>query len=143
MVNVKTKCDFDASANSVWNLIAGFNTLPDYHEAIAKSELKKGGAERHLSMTVEAGGGTVVERLVRYDDETREFSYRIIDLIDCPLPFENYQAFVKVIETGPDTCCVHWGGQFESVGLSDHEAALVAEGIYEGCYEGIRNTLKI
>ena len=84
MVDVKTQCDMNISADKVWNLIAGFNTLPDYHGSIAKSELKKGGAERHLTMSDDAGGGIVVERLVRYDDDAREFSYKIIELIDCP-----------------------------------------------------------
>jgi len=143
LIEVKTQCDFNASADKVWNLIAGFNTLPDYHGSITKSELMKGGAERHLTMSDEAGGGIVVERLVRYDDDTREFSYRIIDLIDCPLPLENYQAFVKVTETSPDTCCVHWSSQFDPVGMSDEEAATVAESIYEGCYDGIRSTLNL
>ena len=36
---------------------------------LRKVELKKGGAERHLTMSDDAGGGIVVERLVRYDDD--------------------------------------------------------------------------
>ena len=143
MVDVKTQCDMNISADKVWNLIAGFNTLPDYHGSIAKSELKKGGAERHLTMSDDAGGGIVVERLVRYDDDAREFSYKIIELIDCPLPLENYQAFVKVAETGPNACCVHWGSRFDPIGVSDEEAVTIAEGIYEGCHAGIRKTLNV
>jgi hypothetical protein len=143
MVEVKTQCDFNTSANEVWNLIAGFNTLPDYHGSIKKSEPKKGGAERHLTMADEAGGGIVVERLVRYDDEARAFSYKILELIDCPLPLENYRAYVNVVEIGPETCRVHWNGEFDPVGVTETEAVAVAEGIYAGCYDGIRKTLNL
>ena len=75
MPEVATFEEFGTPAGRVWGLIAGFNTLPDYHASIAQSVLSKGGVERELTMTDEAGGGIVVERLVFFDDENREFSY--------------------------------------------------------------------
>lgn len=141
MPEVATFEEFDTPADRVWGLIAGFNTLPDYHASIAQSVLSKGGVERELTMTDEAGGGIVVERLVFFDDESREFSYRILELIDCPLPFADYQARVSVEETSPQTCRVHWGSTFDAVDATDDEAAETARAIYQGCYDGIRRTL--
>ncbi|HIG12957.1 MAG TPA: hypothetical protein EYG57_03840 [Planctomycetes bacterium] len=58
---VETSHDFELPAAAVWDLIAGFNTLPDYHLSVPKSRLSKGGAVRHLMISEEAGGGIVVE----------------------------------------------------------------------------------
>ena len=92
-------------------------------------------------MTADAGGGSVIERLVFFDDEAREFSYRILELVDCQLPFANYQAHVRVEETSPTTCTVHWGSTFDTVATTDEEATEIARAIYQGCYDGIRRTL--
>ena len=141
MPDVVTSEEFETPADRVWDLIAGFNTLPDYHAAVEASVLAKGGAERRLTMTDEAGGGTVVERLMSFDDEERSFSYRILELIDCPLPFADYRASVRLEETSPGNCGVHWGSTFRTVGATDEEASAIARSIYQGCYDGIRHTL--
>ncbi|MCY7303210.1 MAG: SRPBCC family protein [Thermoleophilia bacterium] len=143
MPEVVTSEEFETPADRVWDFIAGFDTLPDYHAAVEASVLSKGGAERRLTMTDEAGGGTVVERLMSFDDERRTFGYRILELIDCPLPFADYQAHVQVEETSPATCKVHWGSTFKTVGATDDEAVAIAQAIYQGCYDGIRRTLEL
>ena len=143
MPDVVTSEEFETPADRVWDLIAGFNTLPDYHAAVEASVLSKGGAERRLTMTDEAGGGTVVERLMSFDDEKRTFSYRILELIDCPLPFADYRAHVQVEETSAGNCRVHWGSTFRTVGATDEEASAIARSIYQGCYDGIRRTLEL
>ena len=79
-VKVETSHEFELPAAAIWDLIAGFNTLPDYHASVPASRLGKGGAVRYLTISEEAGGGTVVERLVNYDDDAMTFSYRIIEL---------------------------------------------------------------
>ncbi|MCP4313621.1 MAG: SRPBCC family protein [Bacteroidetes bacterium] len=105
---VETSHDFKLPAAAVWNLIAGFHTLPDYHTSVPESRLSHGGAVRYLTISEEAGGGTVVERLVNYDDEAMTFSYKIIELIDSPMPFRNYQAWVRLEPTGEKSCRLFW-----------------------------------
>ena len=73
-VTVETSHDFELPAAAVWDLIAGFDTLPDYHASVPASRLSHGGAVRHLTISEEAGGGVVVERLVNYNDEAMTFS---------------------------------------------------------------------
>lgn len=140
-VNVETSHEFKLPAAAVWNLIAGFNTLPDYHAAVPESRLSDGGAVRHLTISEEAGGGVVVERLVSFDDEAMTFSYKIIELIDSPMPFRNYQAWVKLVATGENTCKLHWNSSFNVEGASKEEAEELARVIYQGCYDGITRVL--
>jgi hypothetical protein len=139
--SVKTSHEFKLPAAAVWDLIAGFDTLPDYHLSVPKSRLSKGGAVRHLTISEEAGGGTVVERLVNYDDEAMTFSYRIIKLIDSPMPFRNYQAWVKLESTGKNSCKLQWNSSFNVEGTSKEEAEELARVIYQGCYDGITRVL--
>lgn len=139
---VQTLYEFNVSAEQVWRIIAGFNTLPDYHASIIASELKEGGAVRHITLADAAGGGVVVERLVYFDEDARIFSYRIIDLIDSNLAFRNYQARVHLVETGADSCVLEWGSSFDVEGASIAETEELARVIYQGCYDGIQRVLE-
>jgi len=137
MVQVKTSKKFEVSADVVWDLIAGFDSLQNYHPAVESSVLEKAGAVRRL--TLKEDGGCVVERLVSFDDVARTFAYKIIDLVDCGLPFKNYLSKVRVEELGANTCEVHWSSEFDAVDTDDETAAEAARGIYAGCYEGIES----
>ncbi len=139
--HVVTSHEFKLPASAVWNLIAGFNTLPDYHASIPASRLSHGGAVRYITISDDAGGGTVVERLVNYDDEAMTFSYKIIELINCPIPFRNYQAWVKLESTGENSCKLYWKSSFNVEGATKAEAEELARVIYQGCYDGITRVL--
>ena len=60
MAKVSMSADVNVSADRLWSLIGGFNSLPDWHPAVEKSELENEGETRTLSL---AGGGTIVEKL--------------------------------------------------------------------------------
>lgn len=140
-LRVNTSEVLPMSAEAVWKLIAGFDTLPDYHASITTSELSEGGTVRKIGLTEPAGGGHVVERLVYFNDETREFSYKIIDLINCRFPLRNYQAFVRVEKIDAKSCRLHWGSVFTVEGATEQEGNELAKIIYQGCYDGIRRVL--
>lgn len=141
-LRVETSVELPFSAQSVWKIIAGFDTLPDYHASITTSELSEGGVVRKIGLTEPAGGGYVVERLVYFNDETREFSYKITDLINCRFPLRNYQAYVRLESIGENKCRLHWGSVFTVEGASEKEGDDLAKTIYQGCYDGIRKVLK-
>lgn len=113
----------NVSADEAWRLIGGFNTLPDWHPAVEKSELTEEGQTRTLSL---AGGGTIVEKLEKMDDGSRTYTYSIVD---SPLPVANYSATIKVSGEGDD-CTIEWSGEFDPVGAED-EAVDVIRGIYQ------------
>lgn len=142
-LRVATSAEFPVSAAKVWKLIAGFDTLPDYHASITTSELSEGGVVRKIGLTEPAGGGFVIERLVYFNDETREFSYKITDLINCRFPLRNYQAYVRLEVLGENSCRLHWGSDFTVEGATEKEGDDLAKIIYEGCFTGIRKVLGI
>jgi hypothetical protein len=140
-LRVETSAELPFPAERVWKLIAGFDTLPNYHASITTSELSEGGVVRKIGLTEAAGGGYVVERLVYFNDETREFSYKITDLINCRFPLRNYQAFVRLEKIDDQNCRLHWGSVFTVEGATEKEGDDLAKIIYQGCYDGIRKTL--
>ena len=94
-----------------------------------------------IGLTEAAGGGHVVERLVYFNDESREFSYKITDLIKCRFPLRNYQAFVRLEAIDENRCRLHWGSVFTVEGATEKEGDDLAKVIYQGCYDGIRRVL--
>jgi len=139
--SVRTSQDLNYPASAVWKLIAGFNTLPDYHAAVPESRLSTDGSTRYLTISEDAGGGVVVERLKEFNDDEMTFSYAIIGLIESPMPFRNYQAWVRLESTGENTCKLYWRSTFNVEGSTKEEAEELARVIYQGCYDGINRVL--
>lgn len=135
MAKVKMTTEIKVPANEVWKLIGGFNALPDWHPAIEKSETEGEGegAVRRLSL---AGGGTVVERLERIDENERLYSYSIVD---SPLPISNYVATIRVREQGDGAATVvEWSSEFQPEGVPENEAMKSIQAIYDAGFENLR-----
>lgn len=139
--HVETSRVLPFSADKVWKLIAGFNSLPDYHAAVPESRLEESGAVRYLTISDEAGGGIVVERLMNYDHEKMSFSYKIIGLIESPLPLHDYQAWVDLDPIDENSCKLSWSSKFHAMGSSREDAEEIIRLIYKGCYDGIERVL--
>ncbi|MCH8079206.1 MAG: SRPBCC family protein [Proteobacteria bacterium] len=132
MAKINMKTNINVAADEVWKLIGGFNTLPDWHPAIEKSELEEEGSMRRLSLT---GGGTIVEKLERLDDSERVYTYSIID---SPLPVSNYTATIRVKEDGEGKTTVEWSSEFEAKGAAENEAMDVIAGIYQVGFDNLK-----
>lgn len=113
-----------ASAEQVWRLIGGFDSLPDWLPYIPKSVLTEGGRVRRLS---NPNGDDIIERLMAFDEPSRSYTYRILT---APFPVKDYQATLSVHDDGP-SARVEWRGSFTPVGVSDQEAVRLFQGIYE------------
>ncbi|MCG8378421.1 MAG: SRPBCC family protein, partial [Proteobacteria bacterium] len=113
MAKVNMQTDLDVGADEIWELIGGFNALPDWHPAVEKSELQEEGSQRTLSL---AGGGSSVEKLEKLDDNERVYSYEIID---SPLPVANYKSTLKVIEQDDGKAAVEWSSEFDADGAPE------------------------
>jgi Polyketide cyclase / dehydrase and lipid transport. len=135
MAKVSMSTELDVSSNAVWNLVGGFNTLPDWHPAVEKSELEKEGSMRRLSLV---GGGTVIEKLEKMDDKNRLYSYSIID---SPLPVVNYMATLKVTDLGKGKTKVEWSSEFKPSGASEADAVKVIQGIYQAGFNNLKKLL--
>jgi hypothetical protein len=123
--------DIPASAEQVWQLIGGFNSLPDWLPFIPRSELSDGGRVRSLQT---ADGAVVIERLQTFDNMGRTYSYSIEQ---APFPATEYLATIKVEAQG-DGARVTWSGRFEPVGVSNEEVEALFTGIYSGGLQALR-----
>lgn len=124
MANACASIAVPASADEVWQLIGGFDSLPDWLPYIPKSVLTEGGRVRRLA---NPSGDDIVERLVAFDEPGRSYSYRILE---APFPVEDYQATLSV-QGDVHAARVEWRGSFTPVGVSEQEAVRLFQGIYE------------
>ncbi len=131
MTKVSMNTKLNVSADEAWRMIGGFNALPDWHPSVDKSELTEEGQTRTLSLA--AGGGTIVEKLEKMDDGSRTYSYSIVD---SPLPVANYRSTLKVTGEGDD-CTIEWTSEFDPVG-AENEAADVIRGIYQAGFDNLK-----
>jgi hypothetical protein len=127
MAHTTTTIKISASPDQVWQLIGGFNSLPDWLPYIPSSELSQGGRVRHLA---NPDGDAIVERLEVFNDKERYYTYSIME---APFPITDYQSTIHVLEIADDskTSLVEWSGSFTPVGVSDEEAINLFHGIYE------------
>jgi len=131
MATASAFIDIPASADQVWQLIGGFNSLPEWLPFIPKSELSEGGRVRSLQT---ADGAVVIERLQAFDNAAKSYSYSILQ---APFPATEYLATIKVEAQGQGAR-VTWSGQFEPVGVSEEEVVALFTGIYQGGLEALR-----
>ncbi|WP_175856903.1 SRPBCC family protein [Burkholderia anthina] len=114
-----------ASADTVWQLIGGFGSLPDWLSYIPASELSDGGRVRSLA---NPDGDAIVERLVAFDDAARSYTYAILK---APFPVVDYRSTLRVRENGANAATIEWSGSFTPNGTTDDEAISLFRGIYE------------
>ena len=133
MPTASSVIEVPVSADQVWQLVGGFNALPDWLPLIVKSEPSEGGRVRHLQT---ADGGVVVERLQTFDNVARTYSYTIVE---SPFPVSAYLATLRVEALTESSAKVTWSGVFTPVPDTTDEAveALFA-GVYRGGLEALR-----
>lgn len=131
MTEVKMSSRVNLSPDKLWDVIGGFNALPDWHPAIEKSELEQGGTTRRLHLV---GGGEIVEKLVKSDSDEHLYTYSIVS---SPLPVANYTSTVRVTPDG-DGAKVEWSGNFEPSGAPEPDAVKAIQGIYQAGFDNLR-----
>ncbi|WP_137233140.1 SRPBCC family protein [Streptomyces sp. BPSDS2] len=125
MTSTTASTELPVPADRVWQLIGGFDALPDWLPYIPTSELSEGGRVRTL---VNEEGGVIVERLEAFDNAARSYSYSILR---APFPVTDYLSTIAVREgSAPDRAHVEWSGTFTPDGIGDDEAAALFHGIY-------------
>lgn len=134
MAKVRMETRLNISADKLWQTIGGFNTLPDWHPAVAKSEAtgESKGSTRTLSL---AGGGTIVERLEESSATERLCRYSILS---GPLPIADYVAEIRVKDNGDGTSTLDWSSEFKPKGVPDGEAVKIVQGIYQTGFDSLK-----
>ncbi|CAL9338591.1 SRPBCC family protein [Streptomyces sp. Tu 3180] len=136
MATTTATVDIPAPAARVWQLIGGFDSLPDWLPYIPASTLSEGGRVRSLT---NGEGGVIVERLEAFDDRARTYSYSIIR---APFPVTGYRSTLTVHEASGGQSRVEWSGTFTPAGVSEEEAVALFHGIYTEGLAALRKTLE-
>lgn len=127
MAKASASIEIPASPDAVWQLIGGFDALPDWLPAVPKSELSEGGRVRTLTTP---SGEAIVEQLMSYDHNDRSYSYTILK---APFPVTGYLSTLRVREAGAGGSRVEWFGEFTpNPGVSDAKAISIFQTLYEG-----------
>lgn len=142
---VTEKVTIDATPAAVWARIKNFDSLKDWHPAVATSPADKGNEEGSVRNVTLKGGGALVETLESFDDAKMKYSYRLKD--GSALPVSNYTSTITVSGEG-NQAIVEWRGAFyRSFPNNDpppdqnDEAALKAiTGVYQS---GLANLKKL
>ena len=134
MATASASLTVPASADRVWNLIGGFDSLPDWLPYIPTSTLSEGGRVRHLA---NPDGDVIVERLEAFDQAGRSYTYSILQ---APFPVTGYRSTLRVVELDHGAR-IDWSGAFTPVGVSDEAASALFEGIYRDGLGALQATL--
>ena len=136
MASTSASIEIAATADRVWQLIGGFNSLPDWLPYISGSELSEGGRVRNLK-TPE--GELIVERLESFSQQDRSYSYSILQ---APFPATDCLSTLLVREiAGGQASLVVWSGSFIAVGVSDEEISCLFHGIYRDGLQALKQKL--
>ncbi|GGT44014.1 SRPBCC family protein [Streptomyces chromofuscus] len=134
MASVSVSRIVPAPPDRVWQLIGGFGSLPDWLPYITSSSLGEGGRRRTLG---NPEGDTIVERLVAFNDQERQYSYVIVE---APFPVSDYISTLRVHAVAGDSAAseVQWSGRFVPTNASEDEAVALFSGIYDDGLEALR-----
>ena len=133
MATASASIDIPVSADTIWQLVGGFGSLADWNSGIATAETGEGGRVRHL---VTRDGAVIVERLLRFDEAGRSYTYGIVE---SPIPQKDYRSTLEVTAIGDNSARVEWSGQFTADGVGDEVVIGVFQGIYEGGLQSLQD----
>ncbi|MFD9004095.1 SRPBCC family protein [Streptomyces sp. NPDC059582] len=135
MATTAATIDLPVPAHQVWQLIGGFDALPDWLPYIPESELGEGGRVRSLTNDE---GGVIVERLEKFDNDARTYTYSILQ---APFPITGYRSTLAVHAVSEAQSRVDWSGTFTPAGASEEEAVTLFHGIYTEGLAALKDTL--
>ncbi len=135
MATAQASIDLHINAERIWQLIGGFDSLPDWLPFVPHSVLSEGGRVRTLKSI---GGDTIIERLLDFNEAGRSYSYTILQ---GPAPVRDYLSTLRVVSTG-EGAQVQWSGSFVPLGISDAEASEMFATIYQDGLAALKQTLE-
>lgn len=123
MPTVSVSRELDAPADAVWQMVGGWNSLPQWHPDVTASALEADGLIRRVRL---ADGTELLERLEHFARAGRQYTYIITD---SPLPLSFYRSTLRVQpeEVGASAT---WFTEFETTGAPAEELAETLRAFY-------------
>lgn len=140
--------EINAPADKVWAAIGNFQDM-SWHPAFAKTEGTGGndaGATRVLTL---ASGGTINEKLTKYDAAGMNYAYEITEVDVKVVPVTNYGASISVKDSGGKST-VEWKSAFyrgfvnndPPPELSDEAAVTAITGVFKSGLAALKTKLE-
>jgi uncharacterized protein YndB with AHSA1/START domain len=139
MVKVSVNRIMEAPVEKVWETIQSYDSLVNWHAAIASSliENEKGSTELGAVRKVVMHDGAVIrEVLIGWSNEEHMYKYKILE---CPFPITNFEATLKCTKTSDgDNCFVEWiSNEFDTPHDQKEAMRTLAETVFTLGFEGI------
>ena len=138
MTKVTVTAAFDTPAGELWEVIGGFNALPQWHPGIAASAIEygDGGTVRVLES---ADGVRIVERIEDVDYHGHAYTYSIVE---GTMPVSRYVSTLRVSKArrGGGTRA-EWTAEFTADGVLEGEVAKACEGFYRAGFDNMARVL--
>lgn len=136
MTSVSSSIEIAAAPDKVWEILGGFDNLPQWLGIVRSSILEDGGRVRRLEAV---NGAVIVERLLSFDERARHYSYCHLE---APDPVTDYVAEMKVEALPDGTSKVTWASSFTPVDFPEVEAIAHFEGIYAIGLNGLKRLVE-
>ena len=134
MAKVSMTSNYPVSAETIWKMIGQFNSLPEWHPAVAKCDIETEGDTTFRRIHL-MGGATILEKLERSKEDGQSYTYSIVE---SPLPVANYTATIRVTESAGGGCTIEWSSEFDPKGAPEPDAVKAIEGIYQAGFDNLR-----
>jgi len=140
--------EINAPPEKVWEVIGNFQDM-SWHPAVAKQEGKGGNAVDATRLLTLKSGGTIAEKLIKYDKDKKLYKYEITDVDVKVLPVKNYSSMLSVKGDGGKST-VEWRGAFyrgymlndPPPELNDEAARKAVTGVYRGGLDALKEKLE-
>lgn len=140
MIRIYVSSVIDASADSVWSRVRGFNALPLWHPAIADCRIENNepsdrvGCIRHFHTR---DGGMIRERLLALSDYDYSCTYEILE---SPMGVADYVATLKLTPvTDGGRCFAEWSAEFEcEEGREQALTASIGDGVFQAGFDALK-----
>ena len=120
------------SVEALWERVGDFCGIGSWHPGVAKCQLSADKRTRTLTLK---DGGTLVEHLVKWNDETHSYTYTIVA---GSWPLTNYAATLEVApaESGAGAV-LHWNSHYTPRSATDSNAKTLVEDFYRAGLAGL------
>jgi hypothetical protein len=136
MTRASCSIEIEASADTVWAIVGGFDYLPKWLSLVRSSQLEDGGRVRRLEAV---NGAIIVERLLHFDESERRYAYRHLE---APDPVTDYVAEMSVEVLAAGRSKVTWQSTFAPVAAAEADATGHFEGIYTIGLEALKRLIE-
>lgn len=106
-----------APIDRVWHKIGDFNSVPEWHPAVAESTLEAGGKVRRVSTS---DGEESVERLIGTGP-----NWYAYEMVSGPMPVAEFRAILRVDSAPDETTLVSWAADYKPLDSAAEAAAVI------------------